>query len=122
MAKQLQRTYVFTPGNAGVGTVQIPGRFDLSQLLIITNVTKNTIIYNFADLNFVGTTVSFSRANTSNFPQILQNSDGVTTITLGVSRVIVVTPSEFCKICGKLLVLARLKLTVVPTKLRSAKL
>jgi len=85
MAKQLQRTYVFTPGNAGVGTVQIPGRFDLSQLLIITNVTKNTIIYNFADLNFVGTTVSFSRANTSNFPQILQNSDGVTTITLGVS-------------------------------------
>ena len=85
MAKQLQRTYVFTPGASGVGTVQIPGFFDLSQLLIITNVTKNQIIYNFADLNFVGTSVSFNRNNTTAFPQALQNTDGVTTITLGVS-------------------------------------
>lgn len=85
MAKQLQRTYIFTPGAAGVGTVQIPGRYDLSQLLIITNVTRNQIIYNFADLNFVGTTATLSRANTTNFPQALQASDGVTTITLGAS-------------------------------------
>jgi len=85
MAKQLQRTYIFTPGAAGVGTVQIPGRYDLSQLLIITNVTRNQIIYNFADLNFVGTTMSLSRANTTNFPQALQSSDGITTITLGAS-------------------------------------
>jgi len=85
MAKQLQRTYVFTPGVAGAGTIQIPGKFDLSQLLVITNVTKNQIIYNFADLNYVGTTVSFSRANTTQFPQALGMSEGVTTITLGYS-------------------------------------
>jgi len=83
MAKQLQRTYVFTPGAAGLGTIQIPGKFDLSQLLVITNVTKNQIIYNFADLNYVGTTVSFSRVNTVQFPQALGMSDGVTTVTLG---------------------------------------
>jgi hypothetical protein len=82
MAKQLQRTYVFTPGVAGSGTIQIPGKFDLSQLLVITNVTKNQIIYNFADLNYMGTTVSFSRANTTQFPQALGMSEGVTTITL----------------------------------------
>jgi hypothetical protein len=82
MAKQLQRTYVFTPGTSLNGTVQLPGRFDLSQILIITNVTKNVIIYSFADPSFIGTTVSFSRVNNANFPQTLQNSDGITTINL----------------------------------------
>ena len=85
MAKQLVRSYVFTPGGAGVGTVQFPGTIDLSQLLMITNVTRNQIIYNFADLSFVGTSISFSRANTTQFPQALQNTDGVTTVTLGAS-------------------------------------
>ena len=85
MAKQLQRTYVFTPGGAGAGTIQIPGRFDLSQILVITNVTRNTVIYNFASTTYTGTTVSFSRANTTQFPQTLQNTDGVTTITLAFS-------------------------------------
>ena len=82
MAKQLQRTYIFTPGVAFSGTIQMPGKFDLSQILVITNVTKNQIIYNFADLNYVGTTVSFSRSNTAAFPQALGMSDGVTTINL----------------------------------------
>jgi hypothetical protein len=85
MAKQLNRTYVFTPGSAGNGTIQIPGKFDLSQLLIITNVTKNQIIYNFADLNYTGTSVQFTRGNSAAFPQTIQNSDGYTTIYLGVN-------------------------------------
>lgn len=85
MAKKLQRTYVFTPGGAGVGTVQIPGKWDHNQLLIITNVTRNIIIYNFADASFINTSVSFSRANNAQFPTALQTSDGVTTITLGIS-------------------------------------
>lgn len=82
MAKQLLRAYVFVPGAAGVGTISVPGKWELNQLLIITNTTKNTIIYNFADSSFVGTAVAFSRSNTANFPQILQTTDGVTTITL----------------------------------------
>ena len=49
MAKKLIYDYVFTPGGPNVGTVSISGNVDLRRLLIITNVTRNTIIYNFAD-------------------------------------------------------------------------
>lgn len=43
-------TATLTPGNPGVGTVTLSGRqFQLNQILVITNVTRNTIIYNFAD-------------------------------------------------------------------------
>jgi len=83
MAKQLLRTYVFTPGGSTLGTISVPGKWDLNQLLIITNITKNTIIYNFADAIYTNTSVTFSRANTASFPQTLQNSDGVTTFNLG---------------------------------------
>lgn len=41
---------VFAPGAAGAGTITLVGRtYALNQLLLITNVTRNTIIYNFAD-------------------------------------------------------------------------
>jgi hypothetical protein len=46
MAKQLAKNYTFT---ASAKTVVIPGNYTLNQLLLITNVTRNTIIYNFAD-------------------------------------------------------------------------
>jgi len=39
MAKQLVRSYVFTSGVQGYATIEIPGRYDLGQILIITNVT-----------------------------------------------------------------------------------
>lgn len=46
----IEGTATLTPGNAGVGTVTLTGRqFQLNQILVITNVTRNTIIYNFAD-------------------------------------------------------------------------
>ena len=48
MGKQLIRDYVFTPGGAGAGTIEIPGTYTLDQFLIITNVTDNVVIYNFA--------------------------------------------------------------------------
>jgi hypothetical protein len=83
MAKQLLRTYVFTPGAATLGTISVPGKWDLNQLLIITNITKNIVVYNFADIAYNNTTVTFSRANTASFPQALHNSDGVTTFNLG---------------------------------------
>ena len=55
MSKSQIKTYVFTPGVAGAGTVIVPGKVDLNQLLLITNVTKNIIIYNFADSTLGGT-------------------------------------------------------------------
>jgi hypothetical protein len=91
MAKQLIRSYVFTPGvttpSPALGTIEIPGKVDLGQLLVITNVTRNTIIYNFADSTFAGTTVTFRRSNSTNFPTTLQNSDGTTLITLAANTV-----------------------------------
>ena len=87
MAKNQIRQYVFTPGAAGVGTVVVPGRLSLDSLQLITNVTRNTIIYNFADPTFTGSTVTFSAANSASFPTITQRADGFTTITLAVSTV-----------------------------------
>jgi hypothetical protein len=55
MAKQLARNYTF---NATAKTVVIPGNYTLNQLLLVTNVTRNTIIFNFADPN-LGATRSY---------------------------------------------------------------
>jgi len=87
MAKQHLRTYAFTPGAAGAGTIEIPGKWDLNQITLITNVTKNAIIYNFADPTYNNTTAVFSRSNSANFPQITQTADGTTIITLGYSTI-----------------------------------
>lgn len=86
MAKKIIRDYVFTPGGAGAGTVKIPGRYALDQILLITNVTDNVILYSFAGTAFAGTSTTFTAANdTTNFPTITQREDGFTTITLGAS-------------------------------------
>ena len=83
MAKQLIRDYVFTPGAAGVGTIEIPGRYTLDKILLITNVTDNIIMYNFADTTFAGTTAAFTAANdATDWPTLTQAHDGYTTITL----------------------------------------
>ena len=82
MSKAQIKTYVFTPGLAGLGTIQVPLKVDSSQLLLITNTTKNIIIYNFADPTFAGTTVTFNKSASVEFPTVLQNSDGYSTITL----------------------------------------
>lgn len=77
MARRLEKRYTFTPGAAGVGTVKLPGNYSLSNILVITNVTTNTIIYNFAEAG-KGATSSYNLSDAS-----LPNSiDGVTTLTL----------------------------------------
>ena len=78
MAKQQLRQYTFTPGTANNGIIKVPGKYDLNQFLLITNTTRNTIIYNFADSSFSGALVSFSRNNETSFPNALDNTDGVT--------------------------------------------
>lgn len=85
MAKNQIRQYVFTPGAAGVGTIVVPGRVPLENIQLITNTTRNTILYNFADPTFSGTTATFSAVNTTAFPTITQRADGVTTITLAAN-------------------------------------
>ena len=86
MAKKQIQDYVFTPGASGIGTVKIPGKFTLEQLLLITNTSRNTILYNFADAQYNGTTFTVTEANDAvNFPKILQREAGYTTITLYVN-------------------------------------
>ena len=86
MGKKLITDYAFTPGAAGVGTIKIPGRVQLEKLLLITNVTRNVVLYNFASAEYFGTTSTFTSADDSvNFPTITDRHDGYTTITLAVS-------------------------------------
>ena len=87
MSKKLVTSYVFTPGAGNVGTVVIPGNIRLEQLLIITNTTRNSIIYNFADSNYAGTSVQFTPSNSDSIPYLLQREGGYTTVTLGASTV-----------------------------------
>lgn len=43
-------SFVFTPGAAGVGTLQFVGQtLSLEQILVVTNVTRNEALYNFLD-------------------------------------------------------------------------
>lgn len=86
MARNMIEQYVFTPGVAGAGIIRIPGRYRLDQITLITNATRNTVIYNFADPTFTGTTAVFTAGDFgTTFPAISQRVDGYTTITLAVS-------------------------------------
>jgi hypothetical protein len=82
MAKKIINDYVFTPGASGVGTIRIPGRYLLSQILLITNVTDNVILYNLSSTAFAGTTATFTASDLADFPNVTQKDIGYTTITL----------------------------------------
>jgi hypothetical protein len=59
MAKKQLRKYSFTPGAAGVGYVVVEGKQDQYKLLLITNVTRGVILYNFADTQNTAVTVTY---------------------------------------------------------------
>lgn len=75
MARRAETRYVF---DASAGTVKIPGKFDLSDLLLIVNHTDNVTLFNFADLTKTAS-VSYNSGTDSDFPTAL---DGITTVTL----------------------------------------
>ena len=81
MAKKQIRDYIFSPGIAGVGTLKLLGKFDTEQLLLITDTTKNEVLYNFSD---VTRQVSVTFGQTGADPDFInenQRTNGVTTIT-----------------------------------------
>lgn len=78
MSRKRVYEYVFAPGTAGLGTVKIPGRYNLADILAIFDTTLNVNIYNFAD-NTLGGSVTFVAGVTAAFPSAYA---GVTTITL----------------------------------------
>ena len=49
MAKKQIKNYVFLPGAAGVGKIKVLDKIDQESILLITNTTDNTTLYNFGD-------------------------------------------------------------------------
>ena len=60
MAKKLIRTYTFTPASK---QISFDGFVNLTNLVLITNTTRNKIIYNFADTSLGGTSTYDAAAN-----------------------------------------------------------
>lgn len=58
MAKELQGFYRFIKGSAGAGYVILKGFYRLEQFQLITNITSQQIIFNFADTS-KGATLSY---------------------------------------------------------------
>jgi hypothetical protein len=78
MARKRIYEYVFTPGTAGLGTVQVQDRINLEDFLAIYDTTTNTSIYNFGAPT-QGGTVSFSPSPIAGLPNAYA---GVTTLNL----------------------------------------
>jgi hypothetical protein len=69
MSKKQVKKYIYVPGGPGTGHtggsgtsgyIVVEGKQDLYKLLLITNVTRGTILYNFADTLNTGATTTFS--------------------------------------------------------------
>jgi hypothetical protein len=80
MARKRLYEYAFAPGTAGLGTVKVPDRYNLADILAIYDTTTNVNIYNFADTT-LGGTIAWAAGVTATFPAAYA---GVTTITLDV--------------------------------------
>jgi hypothetical protein len=69
----LETGYTFTPGASGVGSVVIPRVVTRERLILITNVTTNTVIYNFSDSNLRATNYTFSTTGGTNTTTVVLN-------------------------------------------------
>ncbi len=77
MARQLVEKYIFTPGDAGEGTIKFPGKCDETQLLIIANKTTQENIYAIGDPTRSGT-LGYDPDDITTF---YSEQVGVTTVT-----------------------------------------
>ena len=69
----LETGYTFTPGASGVGSVVIPRVVQRERLILITNVTTNTVIYNFSDSNLKATSYTVSGTANANTTTVVLN-------------------------------------------------
>lgn len=63
----------------GVGSVEVLGKISLEDLLIVSNVVSNEVIYNFAEPSKGGTCV-FRAGNSENYPQAESVNNGTTKV------------------------------------------
>jgi len=66
----------------GVGYVKIQGKYQSNTLLLITNTTKNEVIYNFSNSDLGASVTIKDYGDDDDFVKYLQTTDGVTTIEL----------------------------------------
>jgi hypothetical protein len=64
----------------GVGRIKFPKKYEQNQILLITNTSKNEIIYDFSDPS-AGGVWEFIRDESDIFPRLLENSQGFTELT-----------------------------------------
>jgi hypothetical protein len=65
------------------GAVKFPGFYKLKDILLITNTSRNIILYNFADPTYKAE-ITYSESYDSDFPGALYGNDRVTTITFDI--------------------------------------
>lgn len=63
----------------GLGRVELLGKVELEDLLLISNVTSNVIMYSFTD-PALGVETRFTEGNSENYPRAEQVNNGVTVI------------------------------------------
>jgi hypothetical protein len=75
----------------GVTTIKLQGKYNLDELLLITNATNNQIIYNFSD-PLLGAVASFAAPKNTNgndsdddYAAFLQVTDSITTLQLAAN-------------------------------------
>ena len=85
MARVRIYNYTFIPGAANSGKVILPGRLDIGNILLITNVTRNDVIYSFSDTTRGAVSADYTFPTTGAIATTVagqQSYDGYTTITL----------------------------------------
>jgi len=65
------------------GAVKFPGFYKLKDILLITNTSRNVILYNFADPTYKAE-ITYTETYDSDFPAALYGNDRVTTITFDI--------------------------------------
>ena len=65
------------------GYIKVQGFFKLKDFLLVTNTSRNVILYNFADQN-AAAEVTYSEFADSDFPGFIYGTDKVTTLTFDV--------------------------------------
>jgi hypothetical protein len=65
------------------GYIKVPGFYKLKDFLLVTNTSRNTILYNFAD-TFTGGNVTYSEDFDSDFAGLLYGNDKITTLSFNV--------------------------------------
>ena len=64
----------------GVGNMRVQGRWGLDELLLVTNTTKNEIIYNFSNIENGASAKLITKGYDSDFGTYLQATDAITRI------------------------------------------